>query len=86
MRQLDGILADININSDVSKLKTEKRNNIKRIKARKNLENQSILDYMYHKAIKEQKKLESAQNIMKEKSINNNLEKDFDSCSDDESL
>lgn len=88
VRQLDGILADININSDVSKLKNEKRENIKRIKARKNLENQSILDYMYHKAIKEQKKLESSQNFLKEKSnsVNNNLEKEFDSCSDDESI
>jgi hypothetical protein len=88
VRQLDGILADININSDVSKLKNEKRENIKRIKARKNLENQSILDYMHHKAIKEQKKLESSQNVLKEKSnsVNNNLEKEFDSCSDDESI
>ena len=86
VRKLDDILVDINFNSNVSKLKNEKQENIKKIKKRKNLENQSILAYMENKKMKEQKKLENAQNIPKEKSNNNNLNSDIDSDSDDESI
>ena len=54
------------------------------MKKRQNLENKSILAYMQHKKMKEEKKLENTQNIQKEKS--NNLNSDIDSCSDDESI
>ena len=84
VRELDRILVDINFNSNVSKLKNEKQENIKKMKARKNLENQSILAYMQYKKMKEDKKLGNAQNILKEKP--NNLNSDIDSCSDDESI
>ena len=84
VRELDRILVDINFNSNVSQLKNENRENIKKMKKRQNLENKSILAYMQHKKMKEEKKLENTQNIQKEKS--NNLNSDIDSCSDDESI
>ena len=86
VRKLDDILVDINFNSNVSKLKNEKRENIKKIKQRKNLVNQSILAYMENKKMKEQKKLKNTQATSKEKSNNNNMNSDIDSDSDDESI
>ena len=67
VNQLDKILVDININSNVLKLNNDGRDNIKKIKDRMEREKKSREDYLKNKRLKEEKKQISNRNKEKEK-------------------
>ena len=67
VNQLDKILVDININSNVLKLNNDGRDNIKKIKDRMEREKKSREDYLKNKRLKEEKNQISNRNKEKEK-------------------
>ena len=87
VNQLDKILVDININSNVLKLNNDGRDNIKKIKDRMEREKKSREDYLKNKRLKEEKKQISNRNKEKEKncSYDKNEDKKESDLSDNDS-
>lgn len=83
VNQLEGILVDINFNSKVSKLANEKKDSIKRIKERMDIERNAFLDRMKYKKLKEQKRNMEINKNEKNRKV---IDSDSDSFSDDDSL
>jgi len=73
--QLDRILVDININSDVLKLNQDRPENIKRMKSRLEREKKFNENHLKNKKLKEEKKMEMI-NASKKQSSNINENKD----------
>ena len=88
--QLDRILVDININSNVLKLNSGGKENIKKMKDRIEREKKAREDQILNKRLKEQKKLEiENKNKEKDKISENKKESDIsdnNSESDDDSI
>ena len=88
--QLDRILVDININSNVLKLNSGGKENIKKMKDRIEREKKAKEDQILNKRLKEQKKLEiENKNKEKDKISENKKESDIsdnNSESDDDSI
>ena len=73
--QLDRILVDININSDVLKLNQDRPENIKRMKSRLEREKKFNENHLKNKKLKEEKRMEMI-NASKKQSSNINENKD----------
>ena len=88
--QLDRILVDININSNVLKLNGGGKENIKKMKDRMEREKKAREDQILNKRIKEQKKQEMENKIKENNKVNENKKEsdlsDNNSESDDDSI
>ena len=88
--QLDRILVDININSNVLKLNGGSKENIKKMKDRMEREKKAREDQILNKRLKEQKKQEMENKIKENNKVNENKKEsdlsDNNSESDDDSI